>query len=200
MSTRDGPRLYHCPAKPKNKRTATTMGNQGLFNLSGKCRDRHRRQWRHRARRWHTAAMARVALPSRSSAATQRNRPPRSPNWPTCGAARSPVSRRRHRRRQSCRRAWSARVVGDLGTPRHPRQQCRHQHPQAAARRSTPREWKQRDRRPTCTSAFVCSQAAYPRMKAAGGGKIINIGSMMSIFGALRSRRLCVRARAASCS
>ena len=34
------------------------------------------------------------------------------------------------------------------------------------------------------TSAFVCSQAAYPEMKSAGGGKIINIGSMMSIFGA----------------
>jgi 2-deoxy-D-gluconate 3-dehydrogenase len=34
------------------------------------------------------------------------------------------------------------------------------------------------------TSAFVCSHAAYPHMKKAGGGKIINIGSMMSIFGA----------------
>lgn len=34
------------------------------------------------------------------------------------------------------------------------------------------------------TSAFVCSQAAHAAMKAAGGGKIINIGSMMSIFGA----------------
>jgi 2-dehydro-3-deoxy-D-gluconate 5-dehydrogenase len=34
------------------------------------------------------------------------------------------------------------------------------------------------------TSAFVCSQAVYPAMKAGGGGKIINIGSMMSIFGA----------------
>ncbi|MBV9347298.1 MAG: glucose 1-dehydrogenase [Pseudolabrys sp.] len=34
------------------------------------------------------------------------------------------------------------------------------------------------------TSAFVCSQAAYPHMLKAGGGKIINIGSMMSIFGA----------------
>ena len=34
------------------------------------------------------------------------------------------------------------------------------------------------------TSAFVCSNAAYPYMKRAGGGKIINIGSMMSIFGA----------------
>jgi len=34
------------------------------------------------------------------------------------------------------------------------------------------------------TSAFLCSHAAYPAMKQAGGGKIINIGSMMSIFGA----------------
>jgi 2-dehydro-3-deoxy-D-gluconate 5-dehydrogenase len=34
------------------------------------------------------------------------------------------------------------------------------------------------------TSAFLCSRAVYPAMKEAGGGKIINIGSMMSIFGA----------------
>ena len=34
------------------------------------------------------------------------------------------------------------------------------------------------------TSAFNCSQLAYAEMKKAGGGKIINIGSMMSIFGA----------------
>ncbi len=34
------------------------------------------------------------------------------------------------------------------------------------------------------TSAFVASQAVHPVMKKAGGGKIINIGSMMSIFGA----------------
>ena len=34
------------------------------------------------------------------------------------------------------------------------------------------------------TSAFLCSKAAYPAFKRAGGGKIINIGSMMSIFGA----------------
>jgi 2-dehydro-3-deoxy-D-gluconate 5-dehydrogenase len=34
------------------------------------------------------------------------------------------------------------------------------------------------------TSAFVASQAAYPSMKGGGGGKIVNIGSMMSIFGA----------------
>jgi 2-deoxy-D-gluconate 3-dehydrogenase len=34
------------------------------------------------------------------------------------------------------------------------------------------------------TSTFVCSQAAYPAMKQAGGGKIVNIGSMLSIFGA----------------
>ncbi|MEJ0018655.1 MAG: glucose 1-dehydrogenase [Acetobacteraceae bacterium] len=34
------------------------------------------------------------------------------------------------------------------------------------------------------TSAFLCSQAAYPAMKQAGGGKMINIASMMSLFGA----------------
>ncbi|VWX57180.1 Gluconate 5-dehydrogenase [Burkholderiales bacterium 8X] len=34
------------------------------------------------------------------------------------------------------------------------------------------------------TSAFLCCRAAYPHLKAEGGGKIINIGSMMSIFGA----------------
>jgi len=34
------------------------------------------------------------------------------------------------------------------------------------------------------TSAFLCSRAVYPSMKAQGGGKIINIGSMMSVFGA----------------
>lgn len=34
------------------------------------------------------------------------------------------------------------------------------------------------------TSAFLCSQAVHPEMKRRGGGKIVNIGSMMSIFGA----------------
>jgi 2-deoxy-D-gluconate 3-dehydrogenase len=34
------------------------------------------------------------------------------------------------------------------------------------------------------TSAFLCSKAVHSAMKQAGGGKIINIGSMMSIFGA----------------
>jgi 2-deoxy-D-gluconate 3-dehydrogenase len=34
------------------------------------------------------------------------------------------------------------------------------------------------------TSALLCCQAAYPALKQAGGGKIINIGSMMSLFGA----------------
>jgi len=33
------------------------------------------------------------------------------------------------------------------------------------------------------TSAFLVSKAAYPRIVARGGGKIVNIGSMMSIFG-----------------
>jgi 2-deoxy-D-gluconate 3-dehydrogenase len=33
-------------------------------------------------------------------------------------------------------------------------------------------------------SAFVASQAAYPHLRKAGAGKIINTGSMMSIFGA----------------
>lgn len=32
-------------------------------------------------------------------------------------------------------------------------------------------------------SAFLCSKAVYPAMKEAGGGKIISIGSMTSIFG-----------------
>lgn len=34
------------------------------------------------------------------------------------------------------------------------------------------------------TSIFVCCQAAYPALQRAGGGKIINIGSMLSLFGA----------------
>jgi 2-deoxy-D-gluconate 3-dehydrogenase len=33
------------------------------------------------------------------------------------------------------------------------------------------------------TGAFICSQAAYPLLKSSGRGKIINIGSMLSIFG-----------------
>jgi 2-deoxy-D-gluconate 3-dehydrogenase len=32
-------------------------------------------------------------------------------------------------------------------------------------------------------AAFLASKAAYPHMKSQGGGKIINIGSMFSIFG-----------------
>jgi 2-deoxy-D-gluconate 3-dehydrogenase len=34
------------------------------------------------------------------------------------------------------------------------------------------------------TSAFLCSKAAHAALKASGHGKVINIGSMMSIFGA----------------
>jgi 2-dehydro-3-deoxy-D-gluconate 5-dehydrogenase len=44
------------------------------------------------------------------------------------------------------------------------------------------------------TGALFCSQAAYPAMKEAGGGKIINIGSMFSIFGSAM-RPLMRRAR-----
>jgi 2-deoxy-D-gluconate 3-dehydrogenase len=34
------------------------------------------------------------------------------------------------------------------------------------------------------TGALVCCQAVYPHMQRRGGGKIVNIGSMMAIFGA----------------
>src|SRR5215468_5527399 len=34
------------------------------------------------------------------------------------------------------------------------------------------------------TSAFLCARAVHPHMKRAGAGKIVNIGSMLSIFGA----------------
>jgi 2-deoxy-D-gluconate 3-dehydrogenase len=34
------------------------------------------------------------------------------------------------------------------------------------------------------TSAFLCSQAAYPHLCRAGGGKIVMVGSLMSILGA----------------
>lgn len=34
------------------------------------------------------------------------------------------------------------------------------------------------------TSAFLCSHAAYPHMKQAGGGKIISIGSILSLMAA----------------
>jgi 2-deoxy-D-gluconate 3-dehydrogenase len=44
-------------------------------------------------------------------------------------------------------------------------------------------EWDQ-VLRTNLTSAFLCSRAVHPVMKSAGGGKIVNIGSMMSILGA----------------
>ncbi len=47
----------------------------------------------------------------------------------------------------------------------------------------TPAEWQQ-VLDINLTGAFLCCQAAYPAMVEAGGGKIINIGSMMSIFAA----------------
>ena len=33
------------------------------------------------------------------------------------------------------------------------------------------------------TGVFLCARAVYPHMRKAGGGKIINIGSMTSVFG-----------------
>ena len=50
------------------------------------------------------------------------------------------------------------------------------------------------------TSAFLMSKAVYPAMKRAGGGKIINIGSMTSIFGVELRAGLRRRARAGSSS
>jgi len=34
------------------------------------------------------------------------------------------------------------------------------------------------------TSAFLCARSVYPQLTRAAGGKIINVGSMLSIFGA----------------
>ena len=46
----------------------------------------------------------------------------------------------------------------------------------------TPEEW-QDILNVNLTSVFDCCQAAYPRMQRRGGGKIVTIGSMTSIFG-----------------
>jgi 2-deoxy-D-gluconate 3-dehydrogenase len=45
----------------------------------------------------------------------------------------------------------------------------------------TPQEWHL-VMNTNLTGAFLCSQAAYPHMLRAGGGTIINIGSLMSVF------------------
>jgi 2-dehydro-3-deoxy-D-gluconate 5-dehydrogenase len=44
-------------------------------------------------------------------------------------------------------------------------------------------EWRQ-VMETNLTSAFLCSRSAYPQMKRTGAGKIVNVGSMLSIFGA----------------
>ncbi len=44
-------------------------------------------------------------------------------------------------------------------------------------------EW-QRVLETNLTSAFLCARASYPHLKANGGGKIINVGSLLSTFGA----------------
>jgi 2-deoxy-D-gluconate 3-dehydrogenase len=40
------------------------------------------------------------------------------------------------------------------------------------------------------TGVFLCAREVYPHMVKAGGGKIINIGSMTSIFGSNVARRI----------
>lgn len=45
-----------------------------------------------------------------------------------------------------------------------------------------PDEWQQVINT-NLTSAYLCSRACYPELKRAGGGKILNNGSMLSIFG-----------------
>jgi 2-deoxy-D-gluconate 3-dehydrogenase len=47
----------------------------------------------------------------------------------------------------------------------------------------TPEEWH-RVLDINLTGAFLMAQAVYPALKEAGGGKVINIGSMTSLFGA----------------
>ncbi|CAJ0812607.1 SDR family NAD(P)-dependent oxidoreductase [Ralstonia flaminis] len=47
----------------------------------------------------------------------------------------------------------------------------------------TPQDW-QRVMDVNVSGTFHCAQAVFPEFQKAGGGKIINIGSMMSIFGA----------------
>jgi 2-deoxy-D-gluconate 3-dehydrogenase len=46
----------------------------------------------------------------------------------------------------------------------------------------SPAEW-QAILQVNLAGAFFCCQAAYPQMQRGGGGKIVNIGSMSSIFG-----------------
>ena len=57
-----------------------------------------------------------------------------------------------------------------------------HEHPQAAAR-ADPRRVAPGHRHQPHQRVPLLERAAYPIMKTSGGGKIINIGSMMSIFG-----------------
>lgn len=41
------------------------------------------------------------------------------------------------------------------------------------------------------TGPFLCARAAYPHLCAAGGGKIINVGSLVSIFGVPQAAAYC---------
>ena len=79
----------------------------------------------------------------------------------------------------SCKAVMAA-ILAAIRPPRHPRQQCRHQHPQVPQTYSPPSGIRWSSTNLTATS---CARSRASALKAAGGGKIINIGSMMSIFG-----------------
>ncbi len=80
----------------------------------------------------------------------------------------------------SCRQLIE-KVVGDFGGMRYPRNA-------GMNRRKPPEQISEQEWHEILDvnlgAALFCAQAAYPHMKAAGRGKILNIGSMYSLFGA----------------
>ena len=142
-------------------------------------RDCHRRQWRHRAGHGPAAwprpgrrSSSPGATPQKAHAAVaeldcrwaRRPRPSRS-TWPTSNRATP----------------WYAQAVEHFG-----RLDILVNNAGINIRKQpedyTLDEWN-KVMAINLTGAFTCSQAAYPEMCRAGGGKIINIGSMTSIFG-----------------
>ena len=156
---------------PSYKKWTTAMAAK-LFDLDRQGRHRHRRQRRHRPRHG--------ARPGASRGLDRRRGPQRREESRRPRGARGDAAPRRsrstadvRRRRMRCR-DWSPRRRR-IRSGRHPGQQCRHQHPQAAAGLHP---WRSGHGSidVNLTSAFLMSKAVYPRMKQAGGGKIINIG------------------------